>query len=95
MSTKNIIISLVGVIIIGTAVYFLTTREHLSIEATTLPPVQITKTGNLTTEEDPVKEPAATSSTDTRSTGQAQKDLTTSLHIEAHTTGTSTKAGTH
>jgi hypothetical protein len=64
MSTKNIIISLVGVIVIGTAVYFSITKEHLSIEATTLPPTQTTKIENLTQKDDSVKEPTSTSSTD-------------------------------
>lgn len=64
MSTKTIIISLVGVIFIGSAIYFSTTKKSLSIEATTLPPVQTIKIENPTPGESPVKEPTSTSSTD-------------------------------
>jgi cytoskeletal protein RodZ len=65
MTTKTIIVSLVGVILMGSAVYFSMQKQPLSIEATTLPPVQtIRLADSSTTEKNPQKEPTATSSTD-------------------------------
>ena len=81
MSTKTIILSLALVIFVGSVVYFSIRKEHLSIEATTLPPLQTTKGESENEEGYLAKEPTATSS----------KELKTSLNLQTTDTSTSTK----
>ncbi len=64
MSTKTIIISLVGFILIGSLVYFSMEKKKLTLEATAILPVQTTNTKNSTQKDGVIKEPTATSSTD-------------------------------
>lgn len=61
MSTKNILISLVGLIIIGSAIYFSMSKRQAT--GTTPPPPITTETSNDTPTEQ-TQEPTASASTD-------------------------------
>lgn len=61
MSTKNIVLSLVGVILIGGAIYFSMSKKAAEIEMKTMPPVSTTQSEKTAVTQEPTKE----ASTDT------------------------------
>jgi hypothetical protein len=93
MSTKNIIFSLVGVIVIGGAIYFSMSKKSTDIEIKTMPPVSATQTEKKEIIQEPAKDASTDQIIDYIVDGQsgdetraAQASLETSATAEAEPT---------